>query len=399
MRKPNRILLFFAVSVLFSMACSFAHPVTPVLFQQLGLQDYMFGVALACMSFGNLLFSPFWGRMCSRLSSRTVMLICCVGYGVGQLLFVSCQNMAQVIFVRFFTGVFVGGVFVSLLTYVVNTAPDESARARYLVTQATVEAVASAIGYFVGGMLGEISVQASVLTQAATLTACGILFLLVCVSDRKPAASPIRGKAFLHEVNPFAAFVQGRPLLTCVMVFLMAACSLQYFGQTCFDQSFNYYAIDQLKLSTGSNGAIKGSMGLVTLLANSTLCVWLMKNTPVKKTVCIVFAACGLTMGLALWQTALVPFLLLSVLFYAMNAISVPMLRNLAASAGRERGLDSGMVMSFYNAMKNLGGILGALLAGFTYMVSPKTPFVCCILSMLCAASTALIYQRRTRRS
>ena len=399
MLKKHRMFFFFVISTLFALACSYAHPVTPVLFKQLGLPDYMFGVALACMSFGNLLFSPFWGRMCSRLSSRVVMLVCCVGYGVGQLLFVSCQSALQVVLARSFTGIFVGGVLVAQLTYVVGATPDENLRARYLVIQATVDAVANAVGYFIGGVLGEISVQAAVLAQTGTLAACGVLFMLTCQNDRKANAAPVRGKAFLREVNPFAAFLQGKPILSCAMAFLMAACSLQYFGRTCFDQSFNYYVVDQLHLSPGYNGAIKGSIGLVTLLANSTLCVWLMKNTPVKKSVIGVFTACGLSMALALTQTALAPFLLLSGLFYAFNAITVPMLRNLAASGARERGMDSGMVMSFYNALKSLGGILGALLAGFTYMVSPKTPFVCCIISMLCAAAVSLIYQRQTRRS
>ena len=396
MRRNRPIVFFFCISSLFNMACSFAHPVTPVLFKQLGLQDYMFGVALACMSFGNLLFSPFWGRMCSRLSSRVVMLICCMGYCVGQLLFVNAQSMLQVVCIRFCTGIFIGGVFVGLLTYVVNTAPDESIRARWLVTQATVEAVSSAIGYFVGGMLGEISVRTSVLTQACTLAFCGLMFVLLCQSDRKTDIAPIQARTFLREVNPFRAFAQGKPILFCAMGFLMAVCALQHFNQTCFDQSFNYYAIDQLKLSTGYSGAIKGSMGLVTLLANSTLCVWLMKHTPIKRSVAIVFGLCSAMMALAILQTTLVPFIVLSIVFYALNAISVPMLRNLAASAGRERGLDGGMVMSFYNALKNLGGILGALLAGFTYMASPKTPFICCVISTFAAAAIALVYRRKT---
>lgn len=395
MKTKKKALSFFAVVTLFSMTCSFAHPVTPSLFKQLQLADYMFGVALACMSFGNLLFSPFWGRMSSRMSSRSTMLICCLGYAVGQLLFAMSKTVAQVIVIRLFTGVFVGGIFVGMLTYIVNTAPDEKTRARYLVYQATLEAVFNAAGYFVGGMLGEISVQTAVITQACSLGLCAVLFRIVCVDDSRRVELP-RGKELLREVNPLRAFIQGKPLLMCSMGLLLAVCSLQYFSQTCFDQSFNYYVIDQIQLSTGYNGAIKGSMGLVTLAANSTLCVWLMKKTDTKKSVAIVLAICGVTMSVALCITDLVPFLILNIIFFALSAISVPMLQDLVASAGKERKLDGSMVMSFYNALKNLGGILGALLAGFTYMVTPKTPFICCIAGLLIASAIAVVYRRKT---
>ena len=48
-QKSNNIMLFFAVAILFNMAASFAHPVTPTLIQEYHLNDYMFGVALAVM--------------------------------------------------------------------------------------------------------------------------------------------------------------------------------------------------------------------------------------------------------------------------------------------------------------------------------------------------------------
>ena len=53
---------------------------------------------------------------------------------------------------------FVGGIFVSFLTYVINTAKAED-QAKYLTYSATIQAVFSAFGYLVGGLLGEYSIR------------------------------------------------------------------------------------------------------------------------------------------------------------------------------------------------------------------------------------------------
>ena len=63
---------------------------------------------------------------------------------------------------------------------------------------------------------------------------------------------------------------------------------------------------------------------------------------------------------------------------------------------GKLRNYDSNLVMGFYNAMRSLGGILGALLAGFTYMVTPKTPFICCVVGFLLAAVFSAYYALRS---
>lgn len=397
MKTRKNAIAFFGVVTLFSMACSFAHPVTPALFKQLQLQDYMFGVALACMSLGNLLLSPFWGKIAGYLSSRYTLLICTVGYAVGQLLFAMCKTVLQVILVRFFTGLFVGGCFVGMLTYIVNTAPNEQVRGRYLAIQATLEGVFNAAGYFVGGMLGEISVQLAVVVQAVTLAVCGVLFAILCADDAKEHEK-LRAGNLLRDANPFGAFIQGRSLMCCLIGVLFVVCALQNFSYTCFDQSFNYYAIDQIGLSTGYNGAIKGVMGIVTLIANGTVCVWLLQKTDTRKSVVAVLAICSLTMACALMLTSLVPFLIVNVLFYALSVISVPLLQNLVAAEGKAKRYDNNMVMGFYNAMRSLGGILGALLAGFTYMVTPKTPFICCVIGFLLAALFSGFYALRSTK-
>ena len=70
--KDSKTLLkyFFIISAFQSLAANFAHPATPTLIQNLGLNDYMFGVAFAGMSLTNFLFSPFWGKISDQIGRR-----------------------------------------------------------------------------------------------------------------------------------------------------------------------------------------------------------------------------------------------------------------------------------------------------------------------------------------
>ena len=152
--KSSRMIFFFAVMFVFNMAANFVHPVTPAIIVDLQLNDYMFGLALAAMMTFNFLFSPFWGKMAGFFSSRKVILLSGVCYAIGQLFFGVARTEFQFLLARMFSGIFVGGCYVSFLTYTVNCSTPEN-RGRNLAINATVIAVSSSFGYFIGAILGD----------------------------------------------------------------------------------------------------------------------------------------------------------------------------------------------------------------------------------------------------
>ena len=115
MKYKLRFFLFFLVMILFYLAANFAHPVTPTIIQNLHLNDYMFGVALAMMQLANFIMSPFWGKINSMISSKLSLLIGCVGYGIAQIWFAFATSELSIIGARLFAGAFVGAIFVSFL--------------------------------------------------------------------------------------------------------------------------------------------------------------------------------------------------------------------------------------------------------------------------------------------
>ena len=385
----KRMQLFLIISVFFNMAASFAHAVTPTVFNSLGLGQYMFGVALASMQIVSFLFSPFWGRLNDFFSSRYCLLICSLGYAFGQFCFSQSVTELDFIIARAFTGLFTAGAWVSLLTYIINTVQDPRERGSYLTISATIQTVGGAFGYFVGGLLGEISVNVTFFAQVTVLAACGVAFFFICKNDVKPKRE-IHPMTILKQSNPFATFLASREFMTTVLATFFLMTALQSLGTTAFDQSANYYMRDQLGLSSGYNGVVKGATGIVTLLFNSIVTIWIIRHADLSKSMTLLFGVSSCVMSL----TVLTPnpwiFIGSNVAFYVLGAALPPLLQNLIAS--NSSGDNSNLVMGFYNSVKSLGGIVGALLSGLLYAVGPKLPFVFGLLAYLIALACMLWY-------
>ena len=391
-QKSNNITLFFVAAIVFNLAASFAHPVTPTLIQEYHLNDYMFGVALAVMQCAYFLMSPFWGKLNNYIASRKSMLICCLGYAVGQALFGMARTESMVIFARVFAGMFTGGAFTSFLTYIVNTSSDME-RGRNLTIFATIQTVAGAFGYFVGGFLGEVSLNVTFAAQTACLALAGVAFFFICRDDRPADAGKIEPKRLVREANPFAAFVACRHFMTVLFAVLFASACLYNLGYTAFEQCFNYYIKDALGLTSKYNGLIKGVIGFVSLAANATICMWIIKKTNVRRSIVLVLGLGAVAITGVVFADSTLPFMGISVLFYAIYAVSLPLLQDLVARRAAHT-TDSNLVMGFFNSTRSLGGIVGSLCAGFLYSSSPKSPFVFAAIALALSTLCALIYAK-----
>lgn len=372
MKYKLRFFLFFLAMSGFYLAANFAHPVTPTIIQNLELNDYMFGVALAMMNIANFLLSPFWGKINGYISSRVSLLIGCWGYAFAQLWFAFATTELSIIGARLMAGAFAGAIFVSFLTYVVNVA-DIKDQPRYLTYSATLSSVVAAFGYLIGGFIGEISIKGTFLVQSATMFVVGLMFFLVCEPDQQKTEK-ITFKEIAKDANPLKAFYDCRHFMTIAFVALFAINILINFANTGFDQAFNYYLKDQLNLTSSYNGIIKAGVGLISFVANMTVCIWIMNKTKVERSLVKLIAVCTF----AALGTVISPniglFITFSVLLYAGYSVSLPVLQNIVATKANIN--QKNLVMGFYNATKSLGSIAGSLIAGFIYSVDVKMPFI-----------------------
>lgn len=384
--------LFFAMLAIFCVAANFAHPVTPTFIQVYQLDSYMFGVALAVMQCSYFLMAPFWGKLNNYIDSRKTMLICSLGYAVGQALFGMARSNGALMFARIFAGAFTGGAFTSFLTYIINTSSDAD-RGKNLTVSATIQAVASAFGYFIGGFLGEVSLNVTFIAQTACLALAGVAFFFICKNDLPENAGKIEPRRLAREANPFAAFLACRHFMTALFAVIFLSITLYNMGYTAFEQCFNYYIKDALGLTSRYNGLIKGVIGLVSLVANSTICMWMINKTNVRRSTIAVISVCLAASVGVIFADSTVPFMSISVVFYAFNAISLPLFQDLVAKRASHTS-DSNLVMGFFNSVRSLGGIVGSLMAGFLYTANPKSPFMFAAGALVLAILCAVIYAR-----
>ena len=394
-QKNNRMNFFFAVMFVFNMAANFVHPVTPTIIMDLGLNDYMFGLAFATMMAFNFLFSPFWGKIAGQLSSRTVMMIGGLGYVLGQVLFGLAQTQAQFLLARVLAGMFCGGSYVTFLTYTVNMSSDGK-RGRNLTINATLQAVSTAFGYFVGGMIGEINVYYAVWLQVAALALSSVLFFIGCRDDRPRNVEYLSRRQLLRQCNPFSAIAQCRCFMTRLLAFLFLGYGLANLGYIAFEQCFNYYLRDQFGLSSGYNGVIKAALGVISLIANGSLCLWIIRKDRTSPYLVAVMSVCTAAMIGVIVTGTMLPFIVVNVIFFAFYFISTPLEQNLAAELGR--GENSNLVMGAFNAVKSFGSIFGAALAGFIYEVHAKLPFVFGLAAFAAATLMMALLCREEKR-
>lgn len=373
MKYKARFLAFFVAMTLFCLSSNYAHPVTPTIIHNLGLHDYMFGLALAVMMTANFLFSPFWGKINLYISSGRSLCICCIGYGLAQLGFAYATTELVVLLYRLLAGVFVSGIMVAFLTYVVNVAKPED-QGKYLTVSATINAVASAFGYLIGGLIGEYSILAAFWTQTATLCVTGVIFLLVCQNDASAAEKP-SVKELVATSNPLQAFFDGKYFMNTGFALMFLLCILINFANTGFDQAFNYYLKDQLHLTSSYNGIIKAAVGMISFLFNTTLCVWIIRKTDHTLSLTVLVGVCAISALCTLLTSEIWLFIAWSVLVYAGYSVSIPVLQSMVAD--QADSAQRNLVMGFYNASKSLGSVIGSLTAGFVYALHAKLPFAC----------------------
>lgn len=391
MKKKASIPLFLALFSILTACSNFIHPVTPAMFQSLGYPDYMFGVAFAAMSFSNFLFCPVWGALGDRIGHLKVFAITGVGYALAQLLFGVADTIPFTIAARVIAGVFGGGWLVAAMAYIVNNSPAHKL-ASYMSVFAAVSSVSIAIGYLLGGVIGQASLFWDFASQVIGIIVIALITLLV-VGEKLPAPDPQKPQ---QSFNPFKAFGSMAVGMTKPLGVFLLAVFFANFATFNYDNSFNYYIKAELGFPPSYNGIIKAVIGIIGLLINLTVNVWLAKKTDMRRSIIPVFGLCTATLIAVCLVSGDAVFIAANVVFYLFNVMYIPMQQTLVTS-DTTAGKTSGELSGIFNAVKAVGMIGGSLFAGFIYTVDSKLPFWFAALSFGLAALVSAVSYRAYR--
>ena len=383
MKKYITILLS---AVFVGIFTNVGHPVTPYYINEIALPKIVFGYLYAAMSLGMLISAPIWGSIGDSKGRKWVLIVCSIFYGVGQTLFGIFKNPVLIIFARLFSGLFSGGILVSLLSYI-SRSKD---LLRFNTTRTTalfisLQLVGVSIGQFVGGALGNVFNP----HYEYVLYAQGIMMLLFALYVLIFMDFSDEEKIGIRSANPFASF-KSLKVLTLELVFFFIIIALVNITFTDVSKYLDVYFSDcgyeSLKL-----GTVNLVVGILTLLVNLFLTPILIKKIKPLPSL-FIFSLFG---GIMLILTFVLPNLLLNIytfymLFIAAKAIIEPVI---VEYLNQHKDIASGVLMGLRQSFISLGGIIGVIIGGHIYAYNNVLIFYVCAGILIFSGIACLIIQ------
>ncbi len=378
---------------LYSVFANLAHPITPTFIQDLGLHDYMFGVAFAAMAAANFVFSPFWGKLSKNIGSSRIMGFGFIGYGIGQAIFGLSTTELGIIIGRAVAGTFIAAIMVNQMIYIIDNSSLED-RGRNLAVSVTILSVIAPMGYVIGGFLGDYSIPLTFILQVVGLCLIGLLNWLVL--DDRPILEKSNWLKIAQDSNPIRIVFNSRGIITPLLISFLLISTFTSFASTSYEQCFNYFIKDQYGFPPSYNGMLKAVMGFIVLFANMSIGMWLLKKTNINKTLTYVLISCTLLMLGIIMIDDIIPFIIVNIIFFGFNAISLPMMQSILAKFTKT---DGGVVVGLFNSVRSFGMVGGSLFAGFIYEFGPKLSFVSSGIAFFISVIFAVIFYRQSKKS
>ncbi|MDD2496445.1 MAG: MFS transporter [Tissierellia bacterium] len=383
--KKVSVWRFFVLEALYSCFSGLVHPITPTLFKNLNFPDYVYGVVFASMSLGMFLFSPFWGKLGDRIGHSKSFAIVLPAYAISQLFFGISTTPLMAVISRFFSGATGGGAQVAALAYIINATSIEN-RGRILAYYAALNSVCKALGFFIGGLLGTISIPAVFVLQGILLFAGGI-FALVFVKDPDVDNSMYVSDSYL---NPFGIFIEMKDIMSKALLIFLSSVILATLASTVYDTAYNYYINSELNLLSSYNGIIKAITGITGLIANFTVNVYIANKTDMRKSIITVFLLCGTFALTAPFMPTIRLFFVGGILFYLVNTIYLPIQQAIIMTDFNNAS--SGSMSGILNSVRSVGMILGSLLEGLLFTINSALPFIVSSTIFLISSLISFIY-------
>lgn len=380
----KKYILLLIAGLLVGITTNIGHPITPYYINQIQLDKIVFGYFFAVMSLGMLISAPIWGALGDAKGRKWVLIVCLIFYGVGQILFGVLHNQYLIIAARLFSGIFSGGILVSLLSYMTrSTELSKFNGPRLYATFISLHLVGTSLGSFIGGALGEAfnpNYHYVFFVQALSMVIFAIYVLLFMKFNDEV-------KQNVRSMNPFKSLsgIKLLPLSLIIFLFVIALINISFTDVSKYlDVYFSDSGYGALKL-----GTVNLIVGFVTLGVNLLLTPLIIKKLkPLVALSILTFIG-----SVMLLLTFLLPNLLLNIYtFYMIFVISKAIIEPVIVEYLNEhKNIQSGILMGLRQSFISLGGIIGVLIGGVIYANSSVVLFYLCALMLLIASIVTLV--------
>lgn len=359
-------------------------PIFPFLALELGATPTATTIAMGAYSFGQLISSPFWGRLSDRVGRKPILIVGLVGSVISYLWIARAGSVEELGAARLFGGLMAGNVGAALAA--AADLADNKTRARNM----GLLGAAVGLGFIAGPALGALLIGAEESRQSFAFVCymsavlAGLAALAALVFFRESLSAEARRKQGAPAVSRMALFV-SRPALTrfVVVTFLIIA------AQAMMETVFGLWADAQLQWGAREVGWTLAGLGFGAVLLQGGGAGAASRLFGERTTLLIglaLFAAGFGGMGVARDAAALIAALTALVIGIGL---ATPALNALIAEQAGES--ERGAVMGLSQSASALGRVAGPLMSGPLFEAfAPGAPFVAASLLILAALFVTL---------
>ena len=372
------------------------HPITPYLVSDLGIEDYMFGVFFAAMSFGLMLGSPIWGVLGDRGNKRIYMALGLIIYSIGQIMFGYSGNEYVMVLFRFISGFGVAASATLLLSHLICLVPKEN-RTKYIAWSVAIFTLGSSIGYYLGGflstnefiinLLGTNDLRRIFLIQAVL----NIFHAINMYFQIKQVKEPVNGE---EKESLIQGFLDIKKMNKNLIIFLISLTFISI-GMVNISKFIDVY-FKELGYDPGDLGTFVFWTGIVSILASifvvplvlkfkkeMSLMIWIQ----VLSSIIIFFVFRGNDFLLLLYTVFMI--------YVILKAVYAPLEQNFISTFAHDGKY--GTIMGVRQSFFTIGMVIGPLIGGFLYDIKPLYVFDFSVLMFVLGFILLIAVRKRLR--
>lgn len=354
----NKTLVFLVVLMLVN-ALAYG-TIIPLLYpyaERFGIGPVGMSLLFASFSLFQFIATPIMGRLSDQYGRRPLLIISLFGTGVSLIMFGLAQTVWQLFLARIIDGITGGNISVAQAVIADTTKGPERAKAFGML------GASFGFGFLLGPAIG--GFLSSQFGLSAPFIFSGILGIV----------ASIIGFFFLQESLPKAVRVHerkeplfnigemvttlGKPVVG-MLILVTLFVSLAFNAFILGSQSITN---DVLKLTPLQIGFYFSGTGLLSIIMQAAGVAFLVKVLKTKPKVVITsLMAAGVFAVVLFFAHSIVPFVLISFLFFVSSAPLMPLLSGLLSESVHPD--EQGVVLGINQSYVSLGQIVGPLLAG-----------------------------------
>lgn len=370
--KQHKLTTFFVVYLGFTMSSNFVHAVTPAFLQQINCSNSMFGFAFAAMALGQFVTSALWGKIGDKLGYARSTAYGFIGYGISAILFSMAKSWHLVVLGRFIGGMSIASVRVNSMAYLTSVDAPMEDRNKLLVIYASMQSIGGAFGFLIGGIIGDFSIYYSFYAQFAVLIFMALItFFMIKEHDNFEKS---KEKFTLRDVNPLSSISTSLKLINVTIGIFLISALISMFASSGFDQNFNYFLRAKFNFAPSSSGMFKATVGIISLVINLTLNMWIVKHTNISKSMCVTIMLAAFSIFAMVFSGNQTSVLIFALCYYAFFSMFNPLQQSVMLK--NDDTSSKGTVAGLFNAAKSFGMMTGPTFAGLIFDINPDYAFL-----------------------